>query len=69
MGAQDLSNRVEVVHAYSPTAARRTALGRNFDFPLTERCEGRDVCQSIAINICQGAEHGLAKRSGHGHFL
>ena len=30
-------------------AARREALGRNFDFPLTERCEGRDVCQSIAI--------------------
>ena len=31
--------RVEVVHAYSPTAARREAFGRNFDFPLTERLE------------------------------
>ncbi len=46
---RDQSDRVEVVHAYSPTAAPRIALGRNFDFPLTERCEGRDVCQSIAI--------------------
>jgi UDP-N-acetyl-2-amino-2-deoxyglucuronate dehydrogenase len=36
---RDLSDRVEVVHAYSPTAARREAFGRNFDFPLTDRLE------------------------------
>ena len=36
---RDLSDRVEVVHAYSPTAARREAFGRNFAFPLTERFE------------------------------
>ena len=36
---RDLSDRVEVVHAYSPTAARREAFGRNFAFPLTERIE------------------------------
>ena len=48
-GLRDLSHRVEVVHAYSPTAAQREAFGRNFDFLLTERCEGPDICQSIAI--------------------
>jgi UDP-N-acetyl-2-amino-2-deoxyglucuronate dehydrogenase len=32
---RDLSDRVKVVHAYSPTAGRREAFGRNFDFPLT----------------------------------
>ena len=47
---RDLSDRVEVVHAYSPTAAQREAFGRNFDFPLTERCEGPEICQSIAIS-------------------
>jgi predicted dehydrogenase len=46
----DLSHRVKVVHAYSPTAAQREAFGRNFDFPLTERCEGPEICQSIAIS-------------------
>jgi predicted dehydrogenase len=47
---RDLSDRVEVVHAYSPTAAQREAFGRNFDFPLTERCEDSDICQLIAIS-------------------
>jgi predicted dehydrogenase len=46
----DLSHRVKVVHAYSPTAAQREAFGRNFDFPLSERCEGPDICQLIAIS-------------------
>ena len=36
---RDLSDRVEVINAYSPTPARREAFGRNFDFPLTERLE------------------------------
>ena len=36
---RDLSDRVEVIHAYSPTPARREAFGKNFDFPLTERFE------------------------------
>jgi len=36
---RDLSDGVEVIHAYSPTAARREAFGRNFEFPLTERLE------------------------------
>ena len=36
---RDLSNRVEVVHAYSPTPARREAFGKDFDFPLAERLD------------------------------
>ena len=36
---RDLSDRVEVVYAYSPTTARRDAFVRNFDFPLTDRLE------------------------------
>jgi UDP-N-acetyl-2-amino-2-deoxyglucuronate dehydrogenase len=36
---RDLSDRVEVIHAYSPTAARREAFGRDFDFPLTGQLE------------------------------
>src|SRR5436305_1640276 len=36
---RDLSDRVEIVHAYSPTPARRDAFGRDFDFPLTDRLE------------------------------
>ena len=36
---RDLADRVEVVHAYSPTAARRDAFGREFAFPLTDRLE------------------------------
>ena len=36
---RDLSDRVEVVYAYSPTAARREAFGRDFDFPPTGRFE------------------------------
>ncbi|MBR1269396.1 Gfo/Idh/MocA family oxidoreductase [Bradyrhizobium sp. AUGA SZCCT0222] len=36
---RDLSDRVEVINAYSPTPARREAFGQNFDFPLTERFE------------------------------
>ena len=36
---RDLSDRVEIIHAYSPTAARREAFGKDFDFPLTEQLE------------------------------
>ena len=36
---RDLSDRVEVTHAYSPTPARRDAFSRDFDFPLTDRLE------------------------------
>lgn len=36
---RDLSNRVEVVHAWSPTAARREAFGRDFGFPLAAQLE------------------------------
>ena len=38
-GAPRLSDRVEVVYAYSPTPGRREAFGRDFDFPLTDRFE------------------------------
>jgi UDP-N-acetyl-2-amino-2-deoxyglucuronate dehydrogenase len=36
---RDLSARVDVVYAYSPTPARREAFGRDFDFPQTDRLE------------------------------
>ena len=36
---RDLSDRVEVIHAYSPTAARREAFGRAFEFPLAAQLE------------------------------
>lgn len=36
---RDLSDRVEVAYAYSPTPARREAFGRDFDFSQTERFE------------------------------
>ena len=34
---RDLSDRVEVINAYSPTAVRREAFGRDFDFPRCHR--------------------------------
>jgi UDP-N-acetyl-2-amino-2-deoxyglucuronate dehydrogenase len=36
---RDLSDRVEIINAHSPTPARREAFGQNFDFPLAERLE------------------------------
>lgn len=38
-GLLDLSDRVEVVHAYSPSEARRRAFAERFDFPLADRLE------------------------------
>jgi predicted dehydrogenase len=35
----DLKHRLEVAHAYSPSAARRQAFAAKFDFPLTEKLE------------------------------
>ena len=35
----DLRHRVEVAHAFSPSAARRAAFGERFAFPLCERLE------------------------------
>lgn len=36
---QDLRDRVEVVHAFSPSPARREAFGRRFPFPLCAELE------------------------------
>lgn len=38
-GLVDLSENVEVVHAFSPSAARRESFGAHFPFPLAERLE------------------------------
>lgn len=38
-GLLDLSAQVEVVHAFSPSAARRAAFSARFPFPLCERLE------------------------------
>lgn len=38
-GLVDLADRVEVVHAFSPSAARRAAFAARFPFPLCERLE------------------------------
>jgi UDP-N-acetyl-2-amino-2-deoxyglucuronate dehydrogenase len=38
-GLLDLAEQVEVVHAYSPSAARRAAFGARFPFPLCDRLE------------------------------
>jgi predicted dehydrogenase len=35
----DLHDRVEVVHAFSPSAARREAFGKKFPFPLTDNLD------------------------------
>lgn len=39
-GLMDLADRVEVVHAFSPSAARRQAFGEKFPFPL---CDSLDT--------------------------
>jgi UDP-N-acetyl-2-amino-2-deoxyglucuronate dehydrogenase len=38
-GLVDLAEQVEVVHAFSPSAARRAAFAARFPFPLCERLE------------------------------
>ncbi len=38
-GLMDLADRVEVAHAFSPSAARRAAFAREFPFPLCDRLE------------------------------
>jgi predicted dehydrogenase len=38
-GLVDLKDRVEVAHAFSPTAQRRAAFGARFPFPLCDRLE------------------------------
>jgi predicted dehydrogenase len=38
-GLLDLSDSVEVVHAFSPSEARRKAFGERFPFPLCDRLE------------------------------
>jgi predicted dehydrogenase len=38
-GLLDLSDRVRVAHAFSPTVARRQAFGQKFPFPLCDRLE------------------------------
>lgn len=35
-GLLDLADRIEVVHAFSPSAARRRSFGERFPFPLTD---------------------------------
>ena len=55
---RDLSDRVEVINAYSPTPARREAFGRNFDFPLTERLETILEDRSVeAVLILDAAQY------------
>ncbi|BCH28399.1 oxidoreductase [Mesorhizobium sp. L-8-10] len=38
-GVMDLSDRVEVAHAFSPSVARRQAFGERFPFPLCDKLE------------------------------
>jgi UDP-N-acetyl-2-amino-2-deoxyglucuronate dehydrogenase len=38
-GLMDLADRIEVVHAFSPSAQRRAAFGARFPFPLCDRLE------------------------------
>jgi UDP-N-acetyl-2-amino-2-deoxyglucuronate dehydrogenase len=38
-GLLDLADRVDVAHAFSPSAARRAAFGSRFPFPLCDRLE------------------------------
>ena len=47
----DLSDRVEVVHAFSPSAARREAFARKFAFPLTARFEDILEDKSVAAAL------------------
>ncbi len=44
----DLSDRLEVVHAFSPSAQRRRAFGENFPFPLTTRLE--DILEDDSVD-------------------
>ena len=43
----DLADRLEVVHAFSPTEARRRAFGAKFAFPLTSRFE--DILEDKSV--------------------
>ena len=45
----DLSDRVEVVAAYSPTPARRAAFGRQYSFPLSDDLDAILADRSIDI--------------------
>ena len=47
----DLSDRLEVVHAFSPSAARREAFARKFAFPLTARFEDILEDKSVAAAL------------------
>jgi predicted dehydrogenase len=51
-GLVDLADRVEVAHAFSPSASRRAAFAERFDFPLCDRLEtilDDDTVDAVAV--------------------
>jgi hypothetical protein len=60
----DLKDRVEVVHAFSPSEARRKAFGEKFPFPLDGSldCESLPTSPIECVENPHAAEH--ASRSG-----
>ncbi len=51
-GLVDLDGEIEVVHAFSPSAARRASFAERFPFPLTDRLEtilGDDSVEAVLV--------------------
>jgi predicted dehydrogenase len=65
-GLIDLSDKVRVAHAFSPSAARRDAFGQKFPFPLCDRLEtileDRDVA-AVAILSPANTHLEIARRA------
>lgn len=64
-GLMDLRDTVEVVHAHSPSAARRAAFAERFPFPLTESMDtilADETVEAVAIFTPANTHLALAER-------
>ena len=73
-GLTDLSDRIEVLHAFAPSAARRDAFAERFPFPVTDsldRILGDERVEAVAVFSPANthAEIGLACARAGKHVL
>lgn len=73
-GLMDLSDRIEVLHAFAPSAARRADFGARYPFPLTDSLDkilADDRVEAVAVftPASSHAEIGLACARAGKHVL
>jgi UDP-N-acetyl-2-amino-2-deoxyglucuronate dehydrogenase len=63
-GLVDLADKIEVAHAFSPSAARRDAFSERFDYPT---CDSLDTILNDETNVSIWVLPPEAFRNRHSH--